>query len=182
MIRGVLIALLAMFAVAGIKTPIAAGGVASPVLDGDVYAAVVGGPLTLTGNGLGPDPGARVRFSGGDVELGPQDDGIASWTADEIRLTVPPAVRDGTIVVSASGADSAPATFRAFEYTSYPLPSGTGASEFPLAIDMDANGKLWIIEEAHSHLKWVEPPTATTPARTGKIEIPQAASEGIAAT
>lgn len=152
-----------------------------PALDQDVYGAVAGDSFTVTGLDLA-GPGAYLEFSyaGNTTVVSSDDDAVESWTSSAITITFPHQVRAGTFRVQVNGVSSEPADVFVFEFAQYPLPSGTGSSEFPLTLARDAeSGRIWIIEEAQTHLKWLDPATATTPARTGSIRIPQVAGDGI---
>jgi streptogramin lyase len=154
-----------------------------PVLQQPLYAATVAGTLTLNGADLGEEHQARLvrfDFDGNAVTIPSTDSVVTSWSATEIQLVLPHEVRSGTVVVVVDGVESPPSDLLVYEYLTYPLP--IVGSELPLALDIDAAGKVWIIEEFHTHLKWLSPATQSAPATSGKILIPLPPGGGIFAT
>jgi streptogramin lyase len=157
----------------------------APVLHAPAYAAVVGGDLRMEGSGLGEanTPRAIVFASAGTtttIEAG--DASILSWSASEIRVTVPPSVRAGLVTVVVDGVESSPAQLEVFELVTYDIPAGLTPTGSPLAVDVGADGRVWIAEEFHTHLKWLAPASEAAPTSWGKVLIPQADGAGIFAT
>ncbi|MBI5290141.1 MAG: hypothetical protein HY873_14305 [Chloroflexi bacterium] len=163
----------------------AAAGVPAPTVDQAIVATLVAGEIRLTGHDLGSEPAARsvrLDYEGTSTSVDATSAAVLSWTPSEIRLALPPAVHSGQLTVVVDGVPSAPVDIDVFEYTTYALPSGTGQSEFPLALDVDAGGRVWINKEAHATLEWLTPATSSTAASTGKAGIPQPAGAGIFAS
>ncbi len=160
-------------------------GLPAPVIDQAIVATLVAGEVRLTGSGLGIDPTPRsvvFEFGAETVVVGAESANITMWTSSEVRIALPPAVRTGQLRILVDGLSSAPVDVEVFEYTTFPLPSGTGESEFPLALAVDPSGRVWVNKEAHTTLEWLTPATGTSPASTGKATIPQAAGPGIFAS
>ena len=154
-----------------------------PVLHSPLYPAIVGEELTLRGTGLGDAAATRsVRFDydGTSTSLDAASASIIAWSSTEVRLRVPMEVRSGQVRVIVDGTASATADTLMLELTTYPLPAGEpGTLQWPLAIDVDASQRVWVIEEDHTHLKWVLPQAGSTPAMSGSIAIPEAPGVGI---
>ncbi len=167
-----------------VRTP-ATAVTAAPTIDQAVVGTLVAGEIRLTGLGLGSVSSVRtVRFdyNGTSTTVVSSAPNVVSWTATEIRLRLLPEVRSGQVVVSVDGQASLPVAIDVFEYTTYPLVPTTGDKEFPLALDVDGAGRVWINAEFHSYLSWLTPASASTAAIARRVAIPQAGDAGIYAS
>jgi streptogramin lyase len=155
---------------------------APPSVDQSVLGVLVAGEVTLTGQGLGAAPSLReIRFDydSTSTTIDASSSSVVAWSATEIRLTLPPEIRSGQLTVIVEGQSSASIRLDVFEFTTYPLLTATGEKEFPLALDVDSAGRVWINQEAHDKLNWLTPATASAAAVARRVAIPQATGSGI---
>lgn len=163
------------------STAVSTGAVAganTPRLDTPVAATYVAGPLTLGGSGFGvaPATGALVfDYEGRTLTVGATSPLVSGWRDDRIDVTLPPDVHSGTVRVVVGGASSASARLLVYVYTSVSTAVMSGAREFPSALALGNDHRLWFVDEAGDSLKSLsnqEPPEESVypvPAAPGGI-------------
>lgn len=149
---------------------------APPVISDSLLATVVGELLTIHGSALGGPAAARsltFEYEGTSTVVSASSADVELWSPTEIRLTLPTNIRSGTVRVAVDGVSSDRVDLRVYMYSRIPVPSSIEENAMPLTLDVDASGRVWLIEEFHSALKALIP---TTPVTSLLKPIPQPAA------
>jgi streptogramin lyase len=121
-----------------------------PLVAEPLLATLAGGPLRITGNGFGePGDGSSLALSCG-ISISSRDAAVV-WKDDSIAAVLPESARGGTLAVVTPAGRSAEVPLEIYAYDSFPVPPTPGTNASPLAVALDATGRVWILSEFHKN-------------------------------
>lgn len=179
------LALALLFAVASCSPSPSVASDARPSVTQPGVAALVGSSVALTGAHFGvPSTGSRLivqETSDAAVRIGSTDPSITAWSDQRITFHLSPETTSGTLSVETPSGRSRSVTLDVYKYDTFTVPESPGANASPLALAVDAAGRVWLNQEFHvdSAPLAVLEPTATALAL---INAPAAPGPGPFAT
>jgi len=152
-----------------------------PAVTPPAVATLVGAPITLRGSHFGsPTAGRSILVQespGAQLRIPATDALILAWQDRRIDLRLPAQTTSGTLVVETPSGRSAPVSLDVYRYNTFDVPERAGANASPLALAIDAAGRVWLSQEFHldsAPLAMLQPPapaltliSAPTPAGPG---------------
>lgn len=145
-------------------------------------------PMSVTGSGFGlPIDGSEIVIEAGatTLDIPATDASVRLWSDRQIVVEVDDALADATVTVTTPAGTSATVATEYFQYDAFPADvTPTGAPLDPV-LDQ-SNGRVWLVEEYHSHLSYWDPvsgdveliPDSAPAGQTTPDLIPHAATAG----